>query len=238
MSESKINRDKLWELRDTICPNMNQDEFNQFWHMVERSQLDPLARQIYAIRRGGKLTVTVGIDGFRLIADRTGVFGGMDDVIFDNEENPKKATITVYKFVQGVRCATTASARMAEYNQNNTMWRRMPCTMLGKVAESLALRKAFPAELSGLYTEDEMAKDDSKPQEEQQSPPDNPATIRLHRLSWMSKKWTKEDLTELCHHQFGKAGKDLNFEEVEKAFQIVEKHADLNSAMIELDRSK
>jgi hypothetical protein len=61
---------------------------------------------------------------------------------------------------------------------------------------------------------------------------------RLDRLNFMSKKWTKEDLMGLCQCQFGKAGKDLNFEEVEKAFQIVEKHADLNSAMIELDRSK
>lgn len=64
----------------------------------------------------------------------------------------------------------------------------------------------------------------------------DPEKLRLDRLSFMSKKWTKEDLIELCDGQFGKTGKDLNPQEVEKAFQIVEKHADLNSAMIDLQR--
>jgi hypothetical protein len=68
-----------------------------------------------------------------------------------------RSVVTVWKMVGGVRGSFTASALWSEYQQaNNKMWAKMPCTMLAKCAEALALRKAFPADLSGLYTTEEM----------------------------------------------------------------------------------
>jgi hypothetical protein len=106
------------------------------------------------------MTVQVGIDGFRLVADRTGAYAGNDDPVYDDESKPQKATVAVYKIVGGMRCPFTATARWSQYypgDKQGFMWNKMPHLMLGKCAEALALRKAFPAELSGLYTDDEMA---------------------------------------------------------------------------------
>jgi hypothetical protein len=100
----------------------------------------------------------------RLVAQRTKQYAGQDDVVYDSEElkYPKKASVTVHKIIDGQKVPFTASARWAEYVQTDAkgmpivMWERMPYLMLGKCAESLALRKAFPNELSGIYSEEEM----------------------------------------------------------------------------------
>jgi hypothetical protein len=129
--------------------------------------LNPLANQIYARvqpqtdKNPKQVTYAAQIDGYRLIADRTKQYAGNDDPTYDDASGiPGIATVTVYKLVGGVRCPFTASARWKQYCPGGNqafMWTKMPHLMLGKCAEALALRKAFPAELSGLYTVEEMA---------------------------------------------------------------------------------
>jgi hypothetical protein len=106
-----------------------------------------------------EFTAQTGIDGYRLTAERSGGYAGSDEPTFDNEEKPRKATVTVYRLVNGVRCPFTASARWDEFfpgEKQGFMWKKMPCVMLGKCAEAQALRKAFPAELSDVYTKEEL----------------------------------------------------------------------------------
>lgn len=152
-------------VKNTVCKGATNDEFMIFCHVVKKTGLDPFMKQIHAVKRRNKntnrddMSIQVGIDGYRLIADRTGQYAGSDDARFDDEKNPNKASVTVYKLVGGQRCSFTASARWDEYypgDKQGFMWNKMPCVMLGKVAEALALRKAFPAELSGVYTNEEM----------------------------------------------------------------------------------
>ncbi len=151
-------------IKDTVArdQNLTDAEFAVFLHVAQHSGLDPLARQIYAIRRKGKLTIQTAIDGYRLIAARTGEHVGTDDAVFlygADREPPVRASVTVYRWVQGQRFAFTASAWWAEYEPEkgqDFMWRKMPHGQLAKVAEALALRKAFPSELAGLYVADEM----------------------------------------------------------------------------------
>lgn len=147
-------------IKSQIAVGASDDELKLFLHVADKSSLDPLSRQIYFIKRSGKMTIQTGIDGFRAVADRTGQYVGSSDPVFEDNGNiPAKATVTVNKVVGGIVGNFTATARWQEYYPGKSqgfMWDKMPHTMLGKCAEALALRKAFPAQLSGLYTSDEM----------------------------------------------------------------------------------
>lgn len=159
-----FSREQIELIKDTIARDqkLTDDEFRLFIYTAQRLGLDPLAKQIYAVRRKGKMVLQAGIDGYRLVAARTGEYAGSDDAVFEGEVDgrPTKATVTVYRLVGGARCAFSASARWIEYcpagDDVGFMWRKMPFTMLGKCAESLALRKAFPAQCAGVYTDVEM----------------------------------------------------------------------------------
>jgi phage recombination protein Bet len=152
--------DQVELIRRTICKDATDDELAVFLHVCKRTGLDPILKQIYLVKRKGKMCVQVGIDGYRLVAERTGLYCGNDDPVFDSEEKPRRATVTIYKLVGSQRCPFTATARWDQYYPGDGdvgfMWRRMPHLMIGKCAEALALRKAFPAELGGTYTSEEL----------------------------------------------------------------------------------
>jgi len=160
------NQEQITVIKKQLCPGISDPDLLHFGMVCQRTGLDPFARQIYAIMRGNKMTIQTGIDGYRLTAARSGVLAGIDDAEYDSEEsdNPAWARVTVYRMVQGVRCLFIAKARWSEYRQaSSPMWKTMPYLLLGKCAEALALRKAFPAELSGMYTNDEMMQADNEP---------------------------------------------------------------------------
>ena len=152
------------ELIVQINPDATQSELEVFFYQCARTGLDPIANQIYLVRRSNRMVIQTGIDGYRLVASRSGLMAGSDDPEFTEKDGiPDTATVTVYRIAaDGERYPYTATARWSEYAPDlsldgSFMWKKMPHTMLGKCAEALALRKAFPNELSGLYTDVEMA---------------------------------------------------------------------------------
>jgi phage recombination protein Bet len=160
--------EKIDLIKSTVAKGATDTELELFLYQARKSGLDPLARQIHCVRRWNakaekmEMAIQTGIDGYRLIADRTGKYCGSDEPIDSYGEDGLllKSTVTIWKMIDGQRCGFTASARWSEYypgDKQGFMWRKMPHVMLSKCAEALALRKAFPAELSGLYTFEEMA---------------------------------------------------------------------------------
>lgn len=152
-------------VKRTICKGASDDELALFMRVCQRTGLDPFARQIYAVRRGGQMTIQIGIDGFRLIAQRTGLYAGQqgpewcgeDGVWRDSwlsTQTPAAARVMVLR--RDFDAPVVGIARWSSYSDGRSpMWKKMPEHMLAKAAEALALRKAFPQELAGLYTGDE-----------------------------------------------------------------------------------
>lgn len=182
----EFSPERIELIKSQIAPKATDDELKLFIYQAQRTGLDPLARQIYAIHRKvkdhtgnyvDKMTIQTSIDGFRVIAERSGDYAGQDEPFFgrdepffgrDDKDDPF-CRVTVYRFRGDVRYpAAVGVAFWKEYVQTDRegkpsgMWAKMPRTMLAKVAEALALRKAYPQDLSGLYTNDEMKQADKK----------------------------------------------------------------------------
>jgi phage recombination protein Bet len=148
----------------TIAPGCSGDELRLFAYACQRTGLDPFSKQIYAIKRGGKMTIQAGIDGLRSIAERTGQLDGSetlwcgDDGVWTDvwlgSKPPAAAKTTIWR--KGAGHPFTGVARFADYNAGQGLWTKMGATMIAKCSEALALRKAFPADLSGVYSSDEM----------------------------------------------------------------------------------
>jgi phage recombination protein Bet len=167
-------------VRETLAPDLTLGELQLFAMVSVRSGLDPFAKQIYAVKRQGRMTIQTGIDGYRSIAARTGEYDGQDEPVYGPDcpcgkapRHPESSTVRVYR--KGMSRAVAATAFWHEYvpdagpsGKGDQMWRKMPHVMIAKVAEALALRKAFPWDPnrgigigSDVYTTEEMAQADS-----------------------------------------------------------------------------
>lgn len=174
-----FTREQIDLLKRTICEGATDDELKLFTATAERLQLDPFARQVFAVKRYDSrkrievMAIQVSIDGFRLVAERTGHYAGQLgpfwsadgkewlEVWLDDDNPPAAAKVGVLR--NDFKEPLWSVATWSQYRQTNKegnatpMWRKMGPLMLAKCAESLGLRRAFPNELSGVYTPEEMA---------------------------------------------------------------------------------
>lgn len=186
-------RQEVEAMKDVIAKNCSDAELTLFVKVCRLTGLDPFTRQIYAIKRGDKMTIQVGIDGLRLIAERSGKYQGQVGPLWCDANGewrdvwlgtgaPAAAKVGVRK--EGFPEPLWATARFSSYEQkNNGLWKTMPEVMIAKVAEGLALRKAFPAETTGLYTGEEMSQADDA-----EAAHDHDAEVNDERQAWLAAK--------------------------------------------------
>ncbi len=217
--------ERLDLIKRTYCKGGTDLDLELFISTCKRLKLSPEAKQIYAVIRptkdGPQMTIQTSIDGFRLIADRTDAYEGQTPVqwcgkdgvwrdIWKETDAPIASRVGVYK--KGFREALYAVAHWDEYVQKTRegnatqFWAKMPRLMLGKVAEALALRKAFPNELSGIYATEEIG------QTIDVAPADHPA-----------RQMTKEEQSE-----YFKSSARINVQAPAKPPSLAQKFTELN----------
>jgi len=164
-------------------------DLSLFFHQCKRTGLDPFTRQVYMIgrydTRAGctKYTIQASIDGLRVVAQRSNEYAGQTPMYWCDEAGtwsdvwlkstpPLAAKIGVYRkgFVEAVWAVAKYNSyvQLTKMNEPTSMWRKMPDLMIAKVAEALALRKAFPQDLSGIYSTEEMTQSDNPAQADSQ----------------------------------------------------------------------
>lgn len=158
-------------LKNTIARDLSNDEFELFCLVCRRTGLDPFMKQIYPVKRfDGKaqksiMTIQTSIDGFRAIAERTCHYAPGKEATYTYNADKELVSATSYikkMTPDGTWHEVAATAFFDEYCQRTKdgtpmqFWNKMPHVMLAKCAEALALRKAFPAIFSKIYSEEEM----------------------------------------------------------------------------------
>lgn len=177
-ARKNFDEEQALAIKRSVAKDCNDAEFVMFLEVCGRYQLDPFAKQVWAAKIGGAVTIMVSRDGLLQIANRNADFLGLTGDVIRKKDSFKKVyrqgklevehvvehgdpadrgeIVGAWALVEREgREPTYFHAPMSEYKGQN-VWNKQPSAMILKCAESMALRKAYS--ISGIVGEDEVAR--------------------------------------------------------------------------------
>lgn len=154
----------------TYAKDLSPLEMGLFAADAHQRGLSIVKRQIYATKFNGKMTIMVGVDGFRAQAESHPDYAGQDGPYWCGEDGfwrdvwlskdtPSAAKVGIYR--KGFTNPIYAVALWSEYGSTREMWKKFPTVLLAKCAEVAAIRRSFPDKLGGVYAAEEMDRNDA-----------------------------------------------------------------------------
>jgi phage recombination protein Bet len=146
-------------LRRTLCAKFTDEQSLLFLAICKQKGVDPFTQAYGFPAEGGGLAFGLRIDGMRALAMRTGEYLSRTVEDLTDPKDASKvigARATIQR--KGMTSTVVEDAYFSEYDRPNggQGWKQFPITMIRKVAESKALRAAFPDALAGVYEPSEM----------------------------------------------------------------------------------
>ena len=176
--EKQVIVKSVWDenmkaIQESFGKDLTQTEFTMFVEMGKSLNLNPFVREIWAVKYGNQApSIFIGRDGYRKNAQAQPDYNGhykeaiYENDVFEIENGRVKHKINFKNRGQliGAYCEVyrknieqpfRESVKFSEYNTGFSNWKKMPETMIKKVAEAQALRMAYQSVFAGTYDESE-----------------------------------------------------------------------------------
>lgn len=222
-----------------------------FIELCKAQNLNPFVRDAYLVKFGNQpAQIIVGKDVFIkrasehpnfngmkagiVILDKNGdikeregalklkeeeLVGGWCEVHLKDKDFPVKSVVSFEEYAQKKNDGTL-----------NSMWSSKGATMIRKVAQSQALREAFPNELRGLYQQEEMGTENKLPEKEvvvgYATPGQKQGILKLASMKGLYDYENPKDISkieEFCDSN-GYNLKELKYEEVNEVLDLLTKY--------------
>lgn len=249
-------------VKRTVAKDATNDELKMFLHLSGKYNLDPFAKEIWFLKMGGQPTITTSRDGYLKIANEHPAFSGLvSDVVYAKDSFAKTPDGVSHTYGVGDRGPIIGAyalvyrsdrrfpvyvfAPMKDYQKPSGTWKTYPHAMILKVAEAMALKRAFS--LSGLVTVEELGTPDQKgddvvtvevtPQPDPQPTPQAPKSLRddpaFTAVDWAKVSeltealgWKKAEVASWAKERLGMALKEMGQDDIDELARLMQEELD------------